>query len=103
MVFLEQFWSSIVHEPRYITYAGLILGALGIGLVTFASITKGPVGSRFSGKRAADGSGRQGPRPGLEARSVIIRRRMLAISGILLILAGVGLQIAADEIQVAPN
>ena len=103
MGYLEQFWSTIAQEPRYITYAGLVLGGVGISLIAIASILRGPLGSRFSGKRAANGSGRQGPLPGHEPKSVVRRRWILATSGILFLMVGIGLQIAAIEMQVPPS
>ena len=103
MEFLEQFWSNIAQEPRYITYAGLVLNLFGISLIAFANLQRGPLGSRFSGKRAANGSGRQGPRPGQEPKSVVRRRWILATSGILFLMAGIGLHITANEMQIPPS
>ena len=97
MGYLEQFWSNIAQEPRYITYAGLVLNVFGISLMAIGGLQRGPVGSRFSGKRAADGSGRQGPQPGHEPKSVIRRRWILTIFGIVFLVAGIVLHIAAGE------
>ncbi len=103
MEYLEQFWSNIAQEPRYITYAGLVLNVIGISLIAFANLQRGPLGSRFSGKRAANGSGRQGPRPGQEPKSVVRRRWILTTFGVLFLVAGIGLHIAASEMQVSPS
>ncbi len=103
MEYLEQFWSNIAQEPRYITYAGRVLSVLGAILLAAAGLQRGVLGSRFSGKRAADGSGRHGPRPGHEPKSVVWRRRILAAFGILFLVAGVGLWIAAKEMRVSPS
>ncbi len=100
MEYLEQFWSNIAQEPRYITYAAIVLDGVAVSFFVLSSLQKGPIGSRFSGKRAADGSGRQGPRPGHEPDSVVRRRWILAIFGMLCLMAGVGLHIAANEMQV---
>lgn len=100
MEYLEQFWSNIVQEPRYITYAAIVLDGAAVSFFVLSSLQKGPIGSRFSGKRAADGSGRQGPRPGHEPDSVVQRRWILAIFGMLCLVAGVGLHIAVNETQV---
>lgn len=100
---LEQFLSNIAQEPRYITYAGLVLNVFGIILIAFANLQRGPIGSRFSGKRAADGSGRQGPRPGEEPKSVVRRRWALTMFGILFLVAGVVLHIVASEMRASPS
>ena len=100
MEYLEQFWSNIAQEPRYITNAAIIFDAVALCFFVLSSLQKGPIGSRFSGKHAADGSGRQGPRPGHEPDSVVQRRWILAIFGMLCVVAGVGLHIAAIEMQV---
>ena len=91
MEYLEQFWSNIAQEPRYTTYAGWVLNVFGASLIAFANLQRGPLGSRFSGKRAANGSGRQGPCPRQEPKNVVRRRWILTTSGILFLVAGVGL------------
>ena len=90
-------------EPRFVIYTGEVLTALGIILGLVAGLQKGPVGGRFSGKAAADGSGRQGPLPGHEPDSVVRRRRNLTILAILCVVVGVGLVIAASEMQVSQS
>lgn len=98
MELLERIWIILTQEPLYIGYAGYCLDVLGIICIGVSSLIRGPVGSRFSGKRAADGSGRQGPRPGEEPKTIITSRKRWFISGVLLLIIGVVLNIAAQEI-----
>ncbi len=49
-----QFWSNIAQEPRYITYAAIVLDAFAVIFIVLSSLQKGPIGSRFSGKRRYD-------------------------------------------------
>ena len=74
---------------------GIVFAAAAIIFGLFANSQKGPVGSRFSGKRAADGSGRQGPRPGHEPESVVRWRRIYTVAAILSVVAAAGFEIAA--------
>ena len=96
MEYLEQFWSNIAQEPRYITNAAIVFDAVAICFFVLSSLQKGPIGSRFSGKHAADGSGRQGPRPGHEPDSVVRRRWIFAIIGVLCLGIGVWLHIVGS-------
>lgn len=98
MELLEQIWIILTQEPRYIRYAGYGLDVLGIIFIGIASLIRGPVGSRFSGKQAADGSGHQEPRPGDESKAIITSRKRWFISGVLLLIVGVVLKITAQEI-----
>ena len=97
--YLEQIWPKIAQEPRYITYAAIIFDAAAVIFILLSALQKGPVGSQFSGKRAADGSGRQGPRPGHEPDSVVRRRWIFGVLGILLLMAGGVIHIVAYEMQ----
>lgn len=74
---------------------GIAFVAAGIVLGLIASQVKGPVGGRYSGKQPADGSRNRGPRPGLEAISVVRLRWIIVTLAILCVLAGTGFQIAA--------
>ena len=56
MEYLEQFWSNIAQEPRYITNAAFVFDGVAAIFFVLSSLQKGPTGSRFSGKRAADGN-----------------------------------------------
>ena len=103
MEWLEQIWCNIAQQPRYITYAAVVFDAVALCFFVLSSLQKGPIGSRFSGKRAADCSGRKGPRPGHEPDNIVRRRRTLAILGMLCLAVGVGLHIAANEMQYAPD
>jgi len=95
MEYLEQIWTNITQVPRYSTYTGLILNLIGIVFITIANLQRGPIGSRFSGKQPADGSRNKGPRPGQESISVVRRRWVLSIIGMLSVAAGVWFQINA--------
>ncbi len=98
MELFEKTWIILTHKPLYIGYAGYCLDVLGIICIGVSSLIRGPVGGRFSGKRAADGSGRQGPRPGEEPKEIITSRKRWFISGVLLLIIGVMLNITAQEL-----
>ncbi len=74
---------------------GIVFAAAAIIFGLFASSQKGPVGSRFSGKRAADGSDRQGPRPGHELESDVRWRRIYLGAAILSVVAAAVFEFAA--------
>ena len=103
MEWLEQIWCNIAQHPRYIMYAAIVFDVVAVCFVILSSLQKGPLGSRFSGKRAADGSGHSGPRPGHEPDNVVRRRRNFAILAILCLVIGAGFHIAASEMQCAPD
>jgi len=63
-----------------------------------SSTIRGPVGSRFSGKTAADGSGPLGPRPGEESKTTVTKRKRWFISGVLLLIIGVMSTIVGQEL-----
>ncbi len=74
---------------------GIVFAAAAIIFGLFANSQKGPVGSRFSGKRAADGSGRQGPRSGYEPESDVRWRWIYTVAAILSVVASVAFEFAA--------
>ncbi len=98
MEFIEQIWSILGQKPLYIKYAGYVLDVLGVICIGTSSMIRGPVGGPYSGKRAADGSGRQGPRPGEESKTFITRRKRWFRAGVLFLIIGVVLTISGQEL-----